>query len=375
MNLQRIFPSYILIALIACLLFGTVPVLGAGSNAESIEYVNGVVLSIQSLDVAPNKKVGISSKSLVTILLTSGAESGKQVQSINYITNQPLFDISPSPGDKIILAVSDVQNEKQYHIADYNRLFPTYILVGLFILSLLILGKTIGIKTIFVICFSIVIILKGMIPLILNYHWNFIIATMLVCAVITAITQITISGWNSKTWGAILGTVGGVVIAGVLAAISISWMHLTGLDSEEAMMLKVTTLTFMNFQEVLFAGIILGSLGAVMDVTISIASTQYEIKQSCPHYGFREIFNSGINVGRDVMGTMANTLILAYTGSSLPLVFLIASQDNVSFMRIMNLNIVATEITRALTGSIGLICSIPLTAVITAFLLSRKHSK
>jgi uncharacterized membrane protein len=375
MNLQRIFPSYILIALIACLLFGTVPVLGAGSNAESIEYVNGVVLSIQSLDVAPNKKVGINSKSLVTILLTSGAESGKQVQSINYITNQPLFDISPNPGDKIILAVSDVQNEKQYHIADYNRLFPTYILVGLFILSLLILGKTIGIKTIFVICFSVVIILKGMVPLILNYHWNFIIATMLVCAVITAITQITISGWNSKTWGAILGTVGGVFIAGVLAAISISWMHLTGLDSEEAMMLKVTTLTFMNFQEVLFAGIILGSLGAVMDVTISIASTQYEIKQSCPHYGFREIFNSGINVGRDVMGTMANTLILAYTGSSLPLIFLIVSQDNVSFMRIMNLNIVATEITRALTGSIGLICSIPLTAVITAFLLSRNHSK
>jgi uncharacterized membrane protein len=349
--------------------------LAAGNNTQSIEYVNGVVLSIQSLDVTPNKKVGISSKSLVTILLTSGAESGKQVQSINYITNQPLFDISPNPGDKIILAVSDVQNEKQYHIADYNRLFPTYILVGLFILSLLILGKTIGIKTIFVICFSVVIILKGMVPLILNYHWNFIIATMLVCAVITAITQITISGWNSKTWGAILGTVGGVLIAGVLAAISISWMHLTGLDSEEAMMLKVTTLTFMNFQEVLFAGIILGSLGAVMDVTISIASTQYEIKQSCPHYGFKEIFNSGINVGRDVMGTMANTLILAYTGSSLPLIFLIASQDNVSFMRIMNLNIVATEITRALTGSIGLICSIPLTAVITAFLLSRNHSK
>ncbi|MDF2633207.1 MAG: YibE/F family protein [Pelosinus sp.] len=372
MKLQGIFPRYILVVLIACLFFGTVPVLGAPNNAPQLEYVNGVVLSIQSLDVAPNKKVGVSSKSLVTILLTSGEEAGKEVQSINYITNQPLFDINPSPGDKIILAVSEAQNVKQYHIADYNRLFPTYMLLGIFILSLLILGKKIGIKTIFVICFSVVIILKGMVPLILNYHWNFIVATMLICAFIATVTQITISGWNSKTCGAILGTVGGVVIAGILAAAAISWMHLTGLDSEEAMMLKVTTLSSMNFQEVLFAGIILGSLGAVMDVTISIASTQYEIKSSCPHYGFAEVFKSGINVGRDVMGTMANTLILAYTGSSLPLIFLIASQDNVSLMRIMNLNIVATEITRALTGSIGLICSIPLTAAITAFLLSRK---
>lgn len=375
MKLQRIFPGSICIILIACLLFGIMPAMGAGSYKQPIEYVNGVVLSVQSLDVAPNKKAGISSKSLVTVLLTSGEEAGKQVRSINYITNQPLFDISPNPGDKIILAVSETQDIKEYHIADYNRLFPTYILIGVFILSLLILGRKIGIKTIFVICFSVIVILKGMIPLILNYHWNFILATMLVCAVITAVTQITISGWNSKTWGAVLGTVGGVVIAGVLAAISISWMHLTGLDSEEAMMLKVTTLTFMNFQEVLFAGIILGSLGAVMDVTISIASAQYEIRQSCPHYGFREIFKSGINVGRDVMGTMANTLILAYTGSSLPLIFLIISQESASLMRIMNLNIVATEITRALTGSIGLICSIPLTAVITAFLLSRTKDK
>jgi uncharacterized membrane protein len=371
MKLRLFFSRRVLLILTTMLLFSVMPAFGASNNPVLIDYVNGVVLSVQSLDVSTNKNVGINSKSLVTILLTSGEESGKQVQSMNYITNQPLFDINPNPGDKVILAVSETQNVKEYHISDYNRLFPIYILVGIFILSLLILGKKIGIKTLFVIAFSILLILKGMIPLILNYHWNFIITTILICGFIATVTQITISGWNPKTWGAILGTIGGVIIAGALAAIAISWMHLTGLDSEEALMLKVTTLSFMNFQEVLFAGIILGSLGAVMDVTISIASTQYEIKCSCPQYGFAEIFKSGINVGRDVMGTMANTLILAYTGSSLPLIFLIVSQNNVSFMRIMNLNIVATEITRALTGSIGLICSIPLTAMLTAFLLSR----
>jgi len=374
MKLYSNFPMRIIVAVITLLILSAVSVVVASNDTGKVEYVNGVVLSEQSLDVPGNKNMGITSKKLLTIQLTSGEEFGKQVQSINYLTNQPLFDINPSPGDKIILAVNEVQTVKNYHVADFNRLSSTYILVGIFALSLLLLGIKTGIKTLFVVCFSIFLVFQGMIPFILNYHWNFILATLLVCAVIATVTQITISGWNQKTWGAILGTVGGVTIAGVLAAVAISWMHLTGLDSEEAMMLKVTTLSFVNFQEVLFAGIILGSLGAVMDVTISIASTQYEIKNSCPQYGFSEIFKAGTNVGRDVMGTMANTLILAYTGSSLPLIFLIMSQENVSLTRVMNLNMVATEITRALTGSIGLIFSIPLTAAITAFFLSRKLS-
>lgn len=364
----------IIVAVSMLLTLSTVSVLAAPSDTGKVEYVNGVVLSVQSLDVPGNKNMGVNSKKLLTIQLTSGEDSGKQVQSINYLTNQSFFDINPDPGDKIILAVNEVQTVKIYNVADYNRLSPTYVLIGVFALSLLLLGIKTGIKTLFVVCFSIFLVLQGMIPFIINYHWNFILATLAICAVIATVTQITISGWNAKTWGAILGTVGGVVIAGILAAVAISWMHLTGLDSEEAMMLKATTLSFINFQEVLFAGIILGSLGAVMDVTISIASTQYEIKNSCPQYGFSEIFKAGINVGRDVMGTMANTLILAYTGSSLPLIFLIISQENVSLARVMNLNMVATEITRALTGSIGLIVSIPLTAAITAFLLSRRSN-
>lgn len=348
------------------------PVFAASNDTAAVDYVDGVVVSELSLDVSKNESMGISSKKMLTIQLTSGPEAGKQVRVINYLTDQPLFDLDPRPGDKIILAVNEVQAIKQYHVADYNRLSSTYLLVGAFALSLLVLGIKIGIKTLFVICFSAGVILQGMIPFILNYNWNFILTTILVCTVIATVTQVTISGWNAKTLGAILGTVGGVMVAGILAAGAISWMHLTGLDSEEAMMLKATTFSFINFQEVLFAGIILGSLGAVMDVTISIASTQYEIKKSCPHYGFSQVFKAGINVGRDVMGTMANTLILAYTGSSLPLLFLISSQANVSLTRVMNLNIVATEITRALTGSIGLILSIPLTAAITAFLLARR---
>lgn len=353
-------------------LMNVASVYAAENPPATIDYVNGTVVSEMSLEVTDTKSIDGMTKKLLTIQLTSGPDTGKQIETINYLTNQPLFDLNPGPGDHIILAVNQTPTGPQYHVADYNRLSTLYLLVGLFALSLLLLGAKIGLKTIFVLCFSIFLILKVMIPFIVNYNWNFILTTILICSIIATVTQITISGWNAKTGGAILGTVGGVIISGVLAGLAISWMHLTGLDNEEAMMLKVMTLSFVNFQEVLFAGIILGSLGAVMDVTISIASTQYEIKNSCPHYNFSQLFKAGINVGRDVMGTMANTLILAYTGSSLPLIFLIVSQANLSLTRVMNLNIVATEITRALTGSVGLIFSIPLTALITAFLLSRK---
>lgn len=345
----------------------------APANTPSIEYVNGVVVSVQPMEQA--KKIqGVKSAERVKIHLTSGTESDQEVDSIVYVMDRAGFDIQPNVGDKVIVAVSQDLAHKSYNIADYDRLPYTYILVGAFILTLLVVGGRVGIKSLFVVCFAIFIILQGMIPLILKYHLNITLVTLLTSAVIATVTQVTVSGWNSKTWGAIFGTVGGVAVAGILASLSIKLMHLTGLDSEEAIMLKVTYLSAIDFKEVLFAGIVLGALGAVMDVAISIASAQYEIKASCPHFGFKEIFKSGINVGRDVMGTMSNTLILAYLGSSLPLVLLLSAQDNTPLLRVLNLNLIVTEFTRAITGSIGLICSIPLTALVTALFLSRKTS-
>ena len=140
------------------------------------------------------------------------------------------------------------------------------------------------------------------------------------------------------------------------------------------MILKATVLKHVDFQGILFAGVILGALGAVMDVAISIAAAQQEVARNCLSLTRRELFDSGMTVGRDVMATDANTLILAYAGSSLPLVLLIASQPDLSMLRIFNLDLLATEFVRALVGSVGLVLSIPLTAAAGAFLLMRKGS-
>ncbi len=292
-----------------------------------------------------------------------------------YVSGKSLYEIRVKAGDKVIVAISHDMNRKTYHVSDFDRFDYVYWLTGLFILSLVACGAMVGVKSVLVIAFSTLLIFKVFVSQVMAGTMSITLLTFLICAAITIVTLVTISGRTIKTLGAILGTIGGLAIAAILSLLSIQLMQLTGLDSEEAIMLKAVLLPSVDFQGVLFAGMVFGALGAVMDVTISIASALYEIKLAQPTINRKELFLTGMNVGRDIMGTMSNTLILAYTGSSLPLLLLIAAQPQISMLKILNLNMIATEFARTLTGSIGLICAIPLTAVITAFLLSRRTEK
>lgn len=343
-----------------------------GKPAPQVDYEKGVVVKVGPLDASMQKEYFMEEGELVTLELTSGPEKGKVVDTFNYVTGKSPYEIKVQPGDKVIVAISHDFGRVTYHVSDFDRLDYVYGILAIFVLALVVLGGKIGLKSVFVIALSMLLIFKFYIGQVLAAQINLTLITLLVCSIIAVVTQLTISGWTKKTFAAILGTVGGVVIAGALSIIAIHLMHLTGLDSEEAMLLKVTMLSKIDFQGVLFSGMVFGALGAVMDVTISIASALYEVKAAQPAMNMKELFVTGMNVGRDIMGTMSNTLILAYVGSSLPLMLLIASQPQVSMLRIMNLNLIVTEIARALTGSIGLICAIPLTAFITAFLL--QHS-
>ncbi len=352
-----------------------IPSVGADNSANNpppVQYEKGVVLSVSPLDQSMQKQYFMGQGELVTIKLTTGPNQGLIVDTFNYITGKSPYEIRVQAGDKIIVAVSYDFGRTTYHVSDFDRFDYVYMLVGLFVLCLVIFGGIVGIKSVAVIGFSVLLIFKFFIGEVLAAKANLTVLTLVVCAVIATVTQVTISGWNKKTLAAILGTIGGVIIAGILSMLAVKLMHLTGLDTEEAMILKATKLVNVDFQGLLFAGMIIGALGAIMDVTISIASALYEVKQMQPDATMAVLFRTGMNVGRDIMGTMSTTLILAYIGSSLPLLLLIASQTNVAMLQILNLNMIATEIARAFTGSIGLICAIPFTALITAFLLRKK---
>ena len=180
---------------------------------------------------------------------------------------------------------------------------------------------------------------------------------------------------QKKTLAAIAGTTGGFIIAGTLSYISGKMVNLSGFDSEEATMLRFIpqTISF-NFQGILFAGIIIGALGAIMDVAMSIASSMDELHQQKPLINFKEHFRSGINIGKDIIGTMSNTLILAYTGSSIPLMLLFVAYQ-MPIIRVINLDIIATECVRALSGTIGLAVTIPITVLCSALLYMKTSSK
>ncbi|EGO62419.1 YibE/F family protein [Acetonema longum] len=360
--------SRIIAALIMVMSLSTFAVAAPAAPAASDEYIKGEVLDVRAVDAQTQKQFFSGQGEMVTVRLKSGPEAGKIVDIFNFVSGKSVFEIKVNPGDKIIVAVSHDLGKTSYYISDFDRLNYVYLLLGVFAFCLILFGRMIGLKSLIVIAVSICLIYLLFIKQVLTNQINIAFLTLGLSAVIAVITHVPISGWSRKSLAAIGGTVGGVVVAAILSYTAIQLMHLTGLDSEEAMMLKASVLKSVDFQGILFSGMVLGSLGAVMDVTISIASALQEIKQIQPDITAKELFLTGMNVGKDIMGTMSNTLILAYVGSSLPLMLLIAAQPDMSMVKVMNLNLIVTEIARALTGSIGLVCAIPLTALVSTLL-------
>ena len=302
----------------------------------------------------------------VQIRIDSGATAGTETTITHRTLNNAAFDIHPQEGDNII-----VRDENgSYAIVDYDRLPAMLFLLLGFAALLILFGGMTGLKALLVLLFAVLLIAKGLIALILLAPSHIILWTILIGAVITLATQLIVSGRNVKAAAAIIGTIGGILVASLLAVLAIHFTYLTGVSEEQAGMLKALSLKDVDFRELLFSGIVLGALGAVMDVAVSIASAQYEMKLLAPHTKFRTLVSSGLSVGRDVMGTMANTLVLAYIGGALPLILLISAQPDIPLLHVMNLNMIATEVVRSLIGSIGLLCAIPITAYAAAFLIT-----
>ncbi|QEK13323.1 YibE/F family protein [Crassaminicella thermophila] len=311
---------------------------------------------------------------LVKLEVTSGKYKGKVFEIENNIADNYGFAIAVKKGDKVIVNIEENEDGNvDVFITEYMRQHYIIYLSILFILLIVVIGRTKGIKAVITLTLTMVAILKILLPMILK-GVNPIPLTIAISISITVITMFFIGGFNSKTIAAIIGTSGGVLIAGLVAYYIGSQVKLTGLSSEEAIMLMdIPQGIVFDFKSLLFSGIIMGALGAVMDIGMSISSAMEEIHNANKTLTRKELFSAGMNVGKDVMGTMTNTLILAYTGSSIPLLLLFMAYET-SIVKILNLDIIATEVIRSLAGSIGLVLTIPLTAFV-ASLLMKKNEK
>ena len=310
----------------------------------------------------------------VKLEILSGEYKGMQIETIHGITGNIGFDIIVEPGNKVLVTVEDEDGEIKVNISEYVRDNYIKLVSGLFVALLIIVGGIKGIKTVITLALTIGLILKVLIPGLLAGYSPIILA-ILISIVITVVTILIVGGVNKKSYGAIIGVLVSVIIAGFVAYVAGTKARLTGLSSEEAVMLMYIPQGIkFNYSGLLFAGIIMGALGGVMDVGMSISSAIGEVKNANPLLTTKDLIKSGMNVGRDIMGTMSNTLILAYTGSAIPLMLLFSAYKE-PYSRIINLDVIATEIIRAFAGSIGLILCVPLTAVISGILISKDNPK
>lgn len=340
------------------------------ANEASEDTAKAEVLEI----ISSNENEGVfgAGQQVVKVKILSGKYKGKEVIIQNELSGNPAFEIKVNKGDRVILYIDEeIENGPTFYISNFVRDRYVLITIIIFVILLLIIGKISGLKSLITLSLTAFIVIKFMLPMILKGH-NPIIVSVLSAIVITVITFLIVSGFNSKSVSAIIGTLIGVLVAGFLAYFIGSLAKLTGLSSEEAnMLMYIPQNVNFDFKGLLFAGIIVGALGAVMDVAMSISSAMYEMKGIHPEISQKELMKSGLNIGRDIMGTMTNTLILAYTGSSISLLLLFMAYET-SLINIINMDLIATEIIRAMAGSIGLIVAIPATVLVSVLLLNNK---
>lgn len=289
---------------------------------------------------------------------------------------QPIYEenslnLDLKVGDKILLVKdTDEDGSDIYFITDKDKKGNYFAISLIFISLTLLIAKLKGFKGLISLGISVVSIFYFFLPLVIKGYSPILLS--IITAIFSAIVTIYfIAGFSKKGIVAILGSVGGVVFSGIISFYFVKSMRLTGLSTVDAVGYS-KMLQGIKIKELISAGIIIGSMGAIMDVAMSISSAITEIVEANPKIKPYKLFISGINIGKDIIGTMINTLILAYIGGSLFDILVIALNiDELTFTRLFNFEFIAVEILRSFAGSIGILIAVPLTAYLGSY--SKKY--
>lgn len=304
----------------------------------------------------------------VMLYLKSGMLKGKAVKATS--PNGNLFGAPCKPGMSVIAIVSVSGSEYVCTVYSRDRTLPIIGFVLIFILCLWFVGGRKGLKAALCLGISLVLIFFVFFPLVYKGFSPFF-GAVIISAAATLITIFAIGGISTKSVSAILGTIFGVCAAGVAAKLFGQAAGIDGYNvSEIESLLFIAQNSKIQIGGLLFAGILISSLGAVMDVAMSVSSTINEIYEKRPGLSAAELFKSGINVGRDMMGTMSNTLILAFAGGSLTMLIINYAYD-LPFNQVINSYNISIEIMQGISGSLGIILAVPFTSFIAARLLKR----
>ena len=300
------------------------------------------------------------------IELLSGRYKGDVLEVTNYLSYK--YNVVVKKGDTISVRI-DTTGENEYAVTVYNY-DRSKLLLGLlllFAIAMVAIGGIQGAKAVVALAVTFVSIIFLLVPLVLK-GFPSIPVTIVIIAITTVISFLLIGGIQSKTVAAFLGSMAGVILAAAIAMVAGKLCHVSGFQMEDAENLYYIKFdTALKVRGLFICGVLIASIGAVMDVAMSVSSAVNELHVVNPTLTVRELFRSGMTIGRDAMGTMANTLILAFAGTSLNMIILLYSYG-VTFTQLMNTDYVAVEIIQSIAGSLGIVFTVPAAAIISAWL-------
>ncbi|MFI8241052.1 YibE/F family protein [Streptomyces sp. NPDC085866] len=299
-----------------------------------------------------------------TIRVDTGNDQGRTFTEIV----QPDQSRQLHEGEKVVVAYEpSAPKDLQYSVTDVNRKFPMALLAGIFALAVVVVGRMRGLMALVALAVSFLVLTLFILPAILQGS-NPLLVAVVGSSAIMLIALYMCHGLSARTSVAVLGTLASLLLIGILGSEFIDWAALTG-NTDDNTGLIHGLYPSIDMSGLLLAGVIIGSLGVLDDVTVTQTSAVWELHEANPAMGWRGLYRAGIRIGRDHIASVVNTLVLAYAGAALPLLLLFSIAQS-SVGTVANSELVAEEIVRTLVGSIGLVASVPVTTALAALVVS-----
>ena len=378
--LRRSWPAAVILLLATAVFAGLYGYAHSGTAEEQqrgeayVEYETGRVLEILSDSCEPDAEADGAYRGDQSLLVavTSGQYRGQTLLTSNAVG--PLYGEPAASGDHVTLLISTyADGSHNATVYEHDRSIAIGLILAAFLLVTVLVGGKTGAKSILGLAMTVAVLVLLLIPLLLK-GWPTVWTVFLLCSYIAVVCFVILGGVNRKILCACLGTIAGMALATVFGLGAQALAHVNGLrisDVEPLLQLRQTG-TPIGLRGLLVGGIIISSLGAVMDVAMSISSALSELKAVNPEMTLGELWKSGRNIGRDMVGTMTYTLILAFLGSGFTLMIYLYSLD-LPWRELMSSSYLALEVVSGVSSAIGVILAVPVTTIIGALLLSRKQ--
>jgi uncharacterized membrane protein len=331
--------------------------------------VNGDVLAAASAPCTdgpsasgqPNRCIAL------TVRLTDGESAGTTIRQV--LPDEPSTPRFTA-GDHVVLAYTggNPSDESSYQVVDFQRGSPMLWLAALFAAAVLLLGRWKGLASLAALGFSFLVLIVYLFPAILTGGDPVVVGVLAAGVIMFGVLYLS-HGVSAQTSTAVLGTLLSLALIGVLGSAFSAFTSLTGLDSDTANLINVLG-HGIDARGLLLAGVIIGALGVLDDVTVTQTSAVWELRKANPEMGTRALYTSALRIGRDHISSAVNTLALAYAGAALP-TLLAFSLSGQSFGTLITAQDVAQEVVRTLVGSIGLVAAVPITTAIAALVAQR----